>query len=315
MIRARLFTALLSLCCLTGCDVSHRLLSSPTELGDQFAALPGDAAARWPDPDWWQGFGSSELDALIQEAAAGNRDLEAAAQRVAQAEAQTRISRAALFPAIDVDAGVNRGRNSSTNGNSRTRTSYSAAISASYELDLAGELRSAANASDTRLLASVYDRDALALTLTADTADAYFTLLALRDRLALARETLVAARRVLGIVRVQAGAGQASDLEVQQQLSDVRSQEASLSGLEGDERQQANTLALLLGRRPETLVVELPSLDQLQRPPIMAGLPSQLLQRRPDLARAESDLKAAGFDAQAARAARFPIVALTSTLR
>jgi multidrug efflux system outer membrane protein len=307
----RFLFALILVAGLAGCDVSSRLATTPTETGDRFSALPADAATRWPDPGWWQAFDSEELDGLVAAAAANNRDLQAAVQRVAQAEAQTRVTRAALFPSINADAGINRGRSSSNNN--RTRTSYSASLSASYELDLAGELRDRADAGDLRLLASVYDRDAVALTLTADTADAFFTLLALRDRLALAQDTLEAARRVLGIVRVQAAAGQASDLEVQQQLSAVRSQEASLAGLVGDERRQANALATLLGQRPGTLSVATPTLDRLALPPVIAGLPSELLRRRPDLARAEAELTASGFDAQAARAARFPVVALTAS--
>ena len=296
---------------LAGCDISQRLAVQPTATGDRFAALPADAPAHWPDPGWWQGFSSDELDRLIEQASQNNRDLEAAAQRVAQAEAATRISRAALFPSLDADASVNRGRTSSSVD--RTRTSYGAGLSASYELDLAGELRDRANASDIRLLGSVYDRDAVALTLTADTASAYFTVLALRDRLALARDTLDAATRILGIVRVQAGAGQTSDLEVQQQLSAVRSQEAAAAGLQSDLAQQVNVLATLLGLPPEAATVAEPTLNGLSLPPIVAGLPSELLRRRPDLARAEADLASAGFDAKAARAARFPIVALTAS--
>ncbi|WP_159714986.1 efflux transporter outer membrane subunit [Geminicoccus flavidas] len=297
---------------LAACDVSHRLGTVPTEPGQRFAALPVDAQQRWPDPGWWRAFGSSELDGLIALAAAGNRDLQAAAQRVAQAEAQTRITRAALFPSIDADLGASRGRSSTNNGN-RTRTSYSGSLSASYELDLAGELRDVAEASQLRLLGSVFEEDALALTLTADTADAYFTLLALRDRLALAQDTLDAARRVLGIVRVRAAAGQASELEVQQQLSAVSSQEAAVAGFEGDARRQANALATLLGRPAGNLTIATSGLRELALPPVIAGLPSELLRRRPDLVQAEAELAAAGFDAQAARAARFPVVALTAS--
>jgi outer membrane protein, multidrug efflux system len=307
----RMVLALFALAILSGCDVAHRLGTTPVGAGAQFAALPADAAVRWPDPGWWRAFGSTELDALIALARTNNRDLQAAVQRVAQAEAQTRITRAALFPGVDADARAARARNGS-NGE-QTRTSYGASLSASYELDLAGELRDRAEAGDLRLLASVYDQEALALTVTADAANAYFTLLALRDRLTLARETLEAARRVLRIVRVQAAAGQASDLEVQQQLSAVSSQEAALAGLEGDERRQANILTVLLGQRPETLQVATATLDRLDLPPVIAGLPSELLRRRPDLARAEAELAAAGFDAQAARAARFPVVALTAS--
>ncbi|WP_222183340.1 efflux transporter outer membrane subunit [Geminicoccus harenae] len=300
---------------LAACDVSHRLGTMPTEPGQRFAALPAEAQQRWPDPGWWRAFGSSELDGLIAEAAAGNRDLQAAAQRVAQAEAQTRITRAALFPSVDADLGVSHGRSSSTNNGSRsrTRTSYSGSLSASYELDLAGELRDVAEASRLRLLGSAFAQDTLALTLTADTADAYFTLLALRDRLALAQDTLEAARRVLGIVRVRAAAGQASDLEVQQQLSAVSSQEAAVAEFEGDARRQANALATLLGRPAGHLAVATRGLRELALPPVIAGLPSELLRRRPDLVQAEAELAAAGFDAQAARAARFPVVALTAS--
>lgn len=307
----RVLLVLAAAAMVSACDLSDRLAISPTATGDRFAAMPAEAAPRWPDPGWWRGFGSAELDVLVAEAEANNRDLLAAAQRVAQAEAQTRITRAALFPSLDANAGASRGTGSGNSG--QTRTSYSAALSASYELDLAGELRDRATAGDLRFLASVYDQEALALTLTADTANAYFTLLALRDRLALAEDTLEAAQRVLRIVRVQAGAGQASDLEVQQQLSAVNSQEAAMAGLMGDERRQANALAVLLGRRPETLQVSAPTLDRLDLPPVIAGLPSELLRRRPDLARAEAELAASGYDAQAARAARFPVVALTAS--
>ena len=307
----RCITLLVACLLLSACDISQRLALRPTATGDRFSALPADASTSWPDPSWWEGFGSAELDRLIVSARQNNRDLQAAAQRVAQAEAQTRISRAALFPSVDADGSVNRGR--STTLVNRTRTSYNAGLSASYELDLAGELRDRANASDVRLLSSVFDRDAVALTLTADTANAYFTLLALRDRLVLARDTLQAAQRVLRIVRVQARAGQSSDLEIQQQLSAVRSQEASVVGLASDERQQVNELAVLLGLLPEAIAVQVRTLDRLSLPPIEAGLPSELLRRRPDLARAEADLAGAGFDAQATRAARFPVVALTAS--
>lgn len=275
---------------------------------DQFANAPVDSPAVWPDAAWWQRFGSPELDALILAARETNQDLRAAAERVLQAEAGARIDAAPLFPWLDLGGGASRRR-----GSGGGSTSLSVGGTVSWDADLWGRLRANARAGEVDLLASGFDRDALALSITAATAATYFQLVAIRARRDLAGETLVAARRILGIVQAQAGAGGASELDIQRQLSAVASQEAQLADLAGQEAQQRHALAMLLGRRPDQLAVAARSLAPLALPPVEAGLPTDLLARRPDLARAEAQLVSAGFDAEAARAARYPGLRLTAS--
>lgn len=274
----------------------------------EFVSAPSDASVAWPDPAWWRRFGSAELDALIAAAEANNQDLRAAAERVLQAEAGARIDAAPLLPWLDAGADASRRRN-----DAGARTSYAAGAAVSWDVDLWGRLRASARAGDADLLASSFDRDALALSITALTAATYVQLVAVRARRDLAEQTLTAARRILGIVRAQEGAGGASELDIQRQLSAVASQEAQVADLAGLEAQQLHALAVLLGRRPDQLAVTARSLETLTLPPVEAGLPAELIGRRPDLARAEAQLVAAGFDAEAARAARYPGLSLTAS--
>ncbi|WP_431285472.1 efflux transporter outer membrane subunit [Humitalea sp. 24SJ18S-53] len=264
------------------------------------------AETGWPDPSWWQAFGSAELNALVDAAATGNRDLLAAAERIIQAEAGARADRASLFPSLGFGASTSTGTNSGPG-------SWTAGVDASWEVDLWGRLRSAARAGDMRTLSSRFDRDALALSVMAETATGYFQLLAFRARRTQASETLTVARRILGVVMVQVSAGGSSDLETQQQRSAVAAQEASLAELTGRERQQLHALALLAGVGPEEVIATARSLEGLSLPPVVAGLPADLLARRPDIARAEADLVAAGLDARIARDARLPSLTLTGS--
>ncbi|MCS6931709.1 MAG: efflux transporter outer membrane subunit [Acetobacteraceae bacterium] len=280
----------------------------------RFVNAPPEALAEWPEAAWWRAFGSAELDALIAEARANNRDLRAAARRIAQSEAAARIAAAPQWPFLSLTGGTSRSRaNTDTGATTRAvlRESISASLAASWEIDLWGRIRSAAEAGEARLLARRFDAEALALSISAETANAYFALLGSRERLAVAEQNLAAARRVLGLVQVRARAGAASDLEVAQQQAAVSGLAAQIEELRGQERRALDALALLLGRRPDQTAVSGRSLASLALPPILAGMPAGLLERRPDIARAEAELLAGGFDAAAARAARFPQLSLT----
>jgi NodT family efflux transporter outer membrane factor (OMF) lipoprotein len=299
---------------IAGCGPLDLPTAAGPGAGERFANAPAEAEASWPDPLWWRGFGSAELDALVAEAQANNRDLRASAFRVAQSEAAARIASASLFPLVTAGATASRSQSAVGSGGGRIlRNSFSGTLDASWEVDLWGRLRAGAQAGDARLLASRFDQQAIALSITAQTATAYVQLLAQRRRLALARETLGIAQRVLAVVESQAAAGGASELEVQQQRASVAAQLAAVTELEGQERQALDALAVLLGRRPDQLTVGATSLSGLRLPAITAGIPAGLLARRPDLARAETELLAAGFDAQAARAARYPALSLTAS--
>src|SRR5690606_32150287 len=149
---------------------------------------------------------------------------------------------------------------------------------------------------------SRFDREAVAITLHADIAAGYFTLLGLRDRIRLAGETLRIAEDVLQVLERQRAAGASTDFEVAQQRSAVATQRAALAGLQQQERIALDALAVLLGRPPQGFRIDADSLNAVTLPPVVAGLPSELLLRRPDLRRVEADLIAANFDIGAARA-------------
>ncbi|QQS10778.1 MAG: efflux transporter outer membrane subunit [Rhodospirillales bacterium] len=268
-------------------------------------------AGEWPDPAWWRGFGSAELDRLQGEAVAGNRDLRAAVARVAQAEAQAKIAGAALLPTLGADASVSRVSQSTSRGRAAT-TTYGVGLTAGYQIDLFGANAAAAGAARTRVEASRYDRETVALTVNAGVAATYFQLLALRDRTRFATASLAAATRLLQLLEEQRRIGTTSDLEVAQQRASVASQRASIPALVQAERETLAALALLLGRAPQGFTADGRDLSTLRPPPVVSGIPSELLQRRPDIRRAEADLRAANFDIAQARAARFPRIQLTA---
>ena len=288
-----------------------------------------DAADLWPDTQWWIGFGSTELNRLIAEAQANNTDLHVAVARIRQAEAQAKISGADLYPTLGADGGASRTRQgrqttssttstttSSSSGRSdhTVRNSFSGDLTAGYQVDLFGGNAATADAALTRLESSRYNRETVAITLYADIASTYFQLLSLRDRIRLANETLAAAQGILDLLETQRTNGVITDYEVAQQRSNVATQRATVASLQQTERTTLDALAVLLGRPPQGFVVQGNTLTAIALPPVTAGLPSELLLRRPDIRKAEADLRAANFDVGAARAARFPSLYLTGRI-
>lgn len=264
--------------------------------------------ALWPSEDWWQGFASGELSQLVERARRNNQDLAAAAARVLQAEAQARAAGASLLPGVSLDAGASRQEGDVS------RTSLSAGLSASYEIDFWGRNRASRAASEASLLATRFDRETLALTVTSSVTRSYLQLLSLRDRLRVAQLNLDNAERVLALTEVRVRNGAASPLELAQQRSQVAQQRASLAPLRQQERETLLTLATLLGEPLVNVQVEGQTLTELTLPEVSPGLPSELLQRRPDIRRSEAQLAAAEANLAAARAALFPSVRLSASL-
>lgn len=323
---------------LSGCD----LFADPTQPDIKAPAAwvaPVPSGAKiWPEADWWRRFGSDELDGLIVAARENNLDIGAAAARIEQAEAQMRSTSSALWPQLnlgfdasrtgplDKDAaakenssgssGSNSGFSSSGSSSSSAddRNSFGLQLSASYEVDFWGKNRANRSAALEALRASVYDQQTVALTATTGVATTYLQILSLRDQIAIADNNLANARDVLRVVTAKANLGAVSPADLAQQTGVVAAQEAVLAPLEQQERESINALALLLGRNPEDLKIEGRSLDKLQVPPITSGLPSELLQRRPDIAQAEANLAAADANVVAARAAMFPSIDLSGAL-
>lgn len=269
--------------------------------------------AAWREPtgagavaaDWWQAFGSPELAALIAQARAANQDLLAAAARIRQADALVRIAGAPLFPTLEGQTGAQVTDRSRTG----TRRTWDAGLATAWEIDLWGRNRAARDAEAFRAQADRFDRDALALSVDAAVADTWLLLLAARDRAAVARDNLAAAERVLGLVAARVAAGAASPLELAQQRTAVARQRASVPPLDLAARQAEHALAVVLSRPPAALPGS--GIDGLRAPDVPAGLPSELLLRRPDLARAEASLTAASADLLVARKALYPSIVLT----
>lgn len=306
-----LAAALLCACATTPPPMAATAPALPAQWGS-----PGDAgAAGTISPDWWRSLGSAELDALVQAAQAQSLDAAAAAARLRQAEATARQAGAALLPALtaSLDAGrqARFSGGSSTDGTAANR--YAAGFAASYEIDFWGRQRAGQDSALARLQASAFDQGAVGLTLTAAVADAWLRLVGGRERLAIAVLNLHSAERVLGLVDARARAGAATPLEQAQQRGLVAAQRHAIEALRQQVQGQHTALAVLLGQATPP-AVRTDSLAGLQPPAIGAGLPAELLVRRPDVARAEAQLAAAHADLQAARAALLPRITLGAGL-
>jgi NodT family efflux transporter outer membrane factor (OMF) lipoprotein len=308
-----LFVALAAV--LAGCTVGPTYQRPELATPASWKAAPEATSSPWPETAWWTGFQSPALTAFIDQAQRANYDIAAAAARVAQADARVRIAGAALLPTVDAGADASRSRvgsSSSSNRGNRVVNTYSASLAASYELDFWGKNRSFLASAQSLALASRYDRETIAITVLANVGTTYFSVLEFRDRLAIARDNLANAERVLAIVEARVRNGAASALDLAQQRTVVANQRASLPALEQQLRQTENALAILLGQTPDALTIASGSLDDLTLPEIAPGLPSELLNRRPDVASAEAQLIAANADINTARAALFPSIQLTA---
>ena len=190
--------------------------------------------------------------------------------------------------------------------------SYSLGLAASYEVDFWGRNRAAYEAAAATALSSRFDQENVAITVVTSVANTYFQVLAGQDRLRVAERNLADARRILGAYRARLSVGTANALDVSQQEALVAGQVAALPQLRNTVEQQRIALGILVGTPPERLLVRGGSLDNLPYPVVAPGLPSALLQRRPDVASAEALLVGANANIRAARAAFFPSVTLTA---
>lgn len=302
-----LTTLLLNACAVTG--------NPPTPAPSVPLAFSEPAAmdAAVPAKDWWGAFGSQELSSLVVAAFGANPDLAAAAERVRQAEAQVRIAGVTLFPALNFGADGSHRETHVDGGSWKGSDASSATLSASYEVDLWGKNASVRRSAEAALRASRFDRETVRLTLVSGVANAYFQVLSLRGRLAMAHENLAIAERVFAIVRSRVRNGAASELDLARQQAAVLVQKAAIPPLALQERQTLFALAILLGRAPEGFDAAASTLMGLAVPRVAPGLPAQLLVRRPDLASAEAQLAVANANVAVARATMLPGIGLTSS--
>jgi multidrug efflux system outer membrane protein len=309
---------LVAACCalLAGCATRVPQVLSPPLVPQAFVGQEAALGSVWPKPDWWQQFGSPELSDFILRAQNDNRDLAVAAASVVQAHAETVIQRASLFPQLNLQAQAQRSKLSAVSSgisNYPAGNEFGVNLAASYEIDVWGLARSNLRAATEALKAAHFGQQAVALTVTANVASAYFNVLALRSRISIANEDIAAINDILGTIQLRVTTGTSSHLDLAQERAQVESVEAELPELQEQELEARVALAVLLGQTPETLDVKAPSLESIHPPLMNPGLPSDLLLRRPDVAQAEANLASAHASVDAARAAFLPQFALTGS--
>ena len=319
MLRSALLGA--TACGLTACLGPHykRPDIPPPE---SWRNAPGvqEGAAPWPSADWWHGFNSPTLNDLMDQARTANDDIGAAVARIRQADAQARIAGAPLLPSLSADAGATRERAqqayltpAGTLGSRPvTSNTFTAELSASYEIDFWGRNRALRDAAVAAAVASRYDRATVELTVMQSVASTYFQALELRDRLKVANDNVASARDTLKGLQLEAQVGTLTALDVAQQETTVATLEAAIPPLNQQFGQTLDALSILVGKQPESVDITAGTLADLTEPEVAPGMPSDLLARRPDVAQAEAQLIAANANIAAARAAFFPTISLTA---
>lgn len=275
-------------------------------------AIEGPAPA--PDPAWWRAFGSPELDRLMQAAMGENLDIAAATARLRQADAQVRIAGAALLPQVDADASIGRARSAGRTPDtvSGGRDAYIATLSASYVIDFWGENRANLAAARSNATGFRYAVGVVVLQIQTSVANAYFGLIGAREQVAIQRGNIEVAARNLDILRQRLSVGTATGLDVAQQETVLATQRAAVPPLQLTAEQNLFALATLIGVTPDRIEVGSARLANIRPPTVQAGLPSELLLRRPDVLQAEANLASASASVTAARAALFPTISLTA---
>jgi outer membrane protein, multidrug efflux system len=299
---------------LAGCSTPVPQSMPPQMLPKTFTGPITDGAPLWPQADWWKGFHDDEMASLVVDAQAGNRDLAVAAAHVMEAEAQSTIARSALFPQVNGGAGhVNAGCSGQSCQNFNNQKTFNLTFNASYELDVWGLAQDNLRAANEQVKSTRFTRQAVVLALSANVADVYLNILALRQRIAIDNQYIAAINNLLSVIQTKVKAGAADHLDLAREQAQVEAVEAQLPSLQTQEKQALYTLAVLLGRPPEGFDVKAQGLDAVQSPQVAAGIPSELLLRRPDVAEAEANLATAHANVDAARAAFLPQISLTGS--
>src|SRR6516225_5616866 len=306
---------------LSGCIIGTERPALNLEVPEAYRAAPrGDADAVVPAVDWWRGFRSAELTALMDAAQLHNLDIAVAVAQIVQADAQVGVSGAPLLPTVTGDASAERqkqsGANTLTSGQGiggTTFNTFQVGLTASYVLDFWGKNRATLYAAEESATVSRYNREVVTLTTIVTVANTYFQVLAAQDQLRVTRENLAAAERILNLVKKQFNGGTASQLDVSQQEALAATQRTAIPPLEVTLRQNIAALALLVGRAAPNFTVHGGTTRQIVVPRVTPGLPSELLYQRPDVRQAESQLASSSFSVESARAAFFPQIALTGT--
>ena len=277
----------------------YRSAPSPEPAGDQFAQMK-----------WWTVFQDETLQGLIKEALANNYDMRIAATRVLQANANLGITRANQLPSVNGSFGITNERNYQFYGK-KAPTFDIAALSLNYIVDFWGQYRRATESARATLLATQYGQNVVQVTLISSVASDYFLLRQYDAQLVYSRDTVAADQEILKLNEIKFHGGESAITDVYQAQTLVEQAEAEVITLQQLVEQTENNISILLGRNPGNIARGLSLVDQPHLPGVPPGLPSALLQRRPDVRRAEENLVAANANVGVAKAAFFPQISLT----
>jgi len=313
---------------LSGCQVGPQY-ERPAALGTKSVPAHFDGTAtnaEWKAAEprahltreaWWSVFSAPELDRLMALANGGNQDLAAAFARFDQAHSLVTVARSGLFPTLDATPSYQRVRTSANAvqlgrpaGQGYNYNNFSAPLTAGWEADLWGRVRHQVEGAQARLSAAADDVESLKLEIQAEVATDYFTLLALDAELDLLRQTVEAYRKSLELTQNRRQGGIATDLDVAQAETLLKSTEAQLPVVELQRRKVSDALATLCGEPATGFSPEAPKVMPERPPGLPQTLPSELLERRPDIAAAERRMAAANADVGVAQAAFYPRVQL-----
>ena len=299
MKRARIFTALwLTTFLCAGCAVGPNYSRPKVEVPGSYRGLAPDAAAQtdtasFGNEKWWDAFQDQTLRELIAAALKENYDVRISAARILQARAQLGIVRADQYPTVGANAAAINERIPETKGRRAIETSANqVSLSLAWELDFWGKYRRATESARANLLANEWARQQVVSSLVSDVAGAYFQLRELDLELEISRNTLASRKDSLRLTQILADHGATSMLDVRQAEQLVYSAAANIPDLESRIEQQENFISTLLGKNPEGIPRGKTLLEQPHAPEVPAGLPSALLERRPDIREAEQQLVA-----------------------
>ncbi|HEY8993668.1 MAG TPA: efflux transporter outer membrane subunit [Lacunisphaera sp.] len=269
-----------------------------------------------PRGEWWKAYNDSALDDLMARALSANQTLAAAAARVEQARAAAGVARSNYLPSVGLNPSVNRARSSETTDNKfpvAETTTYRASLDASWELDLFGRVRRLNEGARAEVSASAADFENVRLALTAEVASSYFSLWAIDRETAIVSDGIALRRKALELVHSRRTNAAATDFDVARAEAELASTEADAAALANRRASLQNALAVLLGEAAPNFELSTLTARLSMVPAIPAGLPSELLERRPDIASAESALAASNARIGVAKAAFFPAVSLTGS--
>jgi len=327
--RAALTAAALLAGCTVGPNYGAPAISTPERYAE--AGAESSSASDSELAGWWGGFGDPQLSDLVNRALAQNLDVEMAAARIREARARERVAGAAGLPQVDAQGSVTRQRISENaipappgaggvgSGGSgfalpgQEFTTWRAGFDASWELDLFGKTRRSVEAARARTGAAIWNRRDLQVTIAAEVVSTYVTLRTLQQRIANAEAELARQQRFEQLVAARTRGGLVTGQDLAQQSSERSAAAAAIPALNAEAEAQIHALGVLTGETPETLIGQLAQPRALPSPPgIPAGLPSDLLRRRPDIRAAERELAASTADIGVAVADLYPRFSLTA---